>query len=70
MKQLKINGIEKTFSPAQFPATVGHLLSSMNIEPVTVVVEIDGQIIQRVNFNDTPLSQGQSIELIRFVGGG
>ena len=70
MKQLKINGKEKNFTAQQFPATVGLLLISMNLQPVTVVVELDGRIIERTDFDNTALTSGQSIELIRFVGGG
>ena len=42
----------------------------MNIQAATVAAEIDGRIIERKNFADTNLQPGQSIELIRFVGGG
>lgn len=70
MKQLKINGQYKDFTTEQFPATVTSLLESMNLQPVTVVVEIDGQIIERANFDNTALTPGQNVELIRFVGGG
>lgn len=70
MKQLKINGKQKDFPAEKFPPTVSALLKSMTLEPVTVVVEIDGQIIERENFENTKLTPDQSIELIRFVGGG
>ena len=69
MKTLKINGTERQF-PAGIPHTLTELLKKLNINQATVVAEIDGQIIERQNFTHTQLSDGQSIELVRFVGGG
>ncbi len=67
--ELKINGQEKSFDQG-LPATLGKLLDKMKIEAATVVAEIDGQIIERTSYAQTELKEGQSIELIRFVGGG
>lgn len=67
--QLKINGQEKAFDDG-VPATLAALLQSLKIDAATVVAEIDGQIIERKDFAQTGLAEGQSIELIRFVGGG
>ncbi len=69
MEKLKINGSEKQF-PLGLPGTLAELLEQLSINQATVVAEIDGNIIERGNFAQTPLSNGQSIELIRFVGGG
>lgn len=66
---LKINGQEKTFD-AGLPETLAKLLDEMKIDAATVVAEIDGQIIERAVFAQTELKEDQSIELIRFVGGG
>ncbi len=67
---LIINGKQKRFSDHKLPGTLGELLETMNIQAATVAAEIDGRIIERKNFADTNLQPGQSIELIRFVGGG
>ena len=69
MQVLKINGAERQFL-AGMPQTLTELLGQLNINEATVVAEIDGQIINRQNFAQTQLSNGQSIELVRFVGGG
>jgi sulfur carrier protein len=69
MEQLKINGSEKQF-PSGVPRTLAELLEQLNINQATVVAEIDGNIIERNNFAETPLSNGQNIELIRLMGGG
>jgi sulfur carrier protein len=70
MEVLTINGVQKQFSKGELPRTVAKLLERLNINEATVVAEIDGRIIQKQNFADTSLSEGQCIELVRFVGGG
>jgi thiamine biosynthesis protein ThiS len=70
MGVLKINGKETPFADDKMPATLTALLSVLGVDSATVVAELDGQIIERANFTATPLKDGQSIELVRFVGGG
>ncbi len=69
MNVLKINGKDRTFAN-KFPATVMDLLTEMKISEATVVAEIDGNIIRRKDFAETKIRPGQSIELVRLVGGG
>lgn len=66
---LKINGSEKQF-PEGIPQTLTDLLEQLGINQATVVAELDGKIVERQNFAQTQLSDGQSVELVRFVGGG
>ena len=70
MATFKINGEEKEFSDENMPETLGDLLNELGICQPTVVAEIDGEVIEREKFGDTKLKPGQSIELVRFVGGG
>lgn len=69
MEVLKINGIEKQF-PDGLPKTLMDLLRHLDINQATVVAEINGKIVEKQNFSQTPLRSGQSVELVRFVGGG
>jgi len=70
MGVLKINGKEKTFLDNKMPVTLMDLLTILGVDSATVVAELDGQIVERANFTTTPLRDGQSIELVRFVPGG
>jgi len=70
MEMLEINGVEKQFPAGQLPSTVAELLEQLDIKAATVVAEVDGQIIECKKFVETKLRNGQSIELVRFVGGG
>ncbi len=69
MEVLKINGQEKEF-PDGIPATLGELLAHLDISEATVLVQVDGQVVKREGFGKTKLSSSQSLELLRFVGGG
>jgi len=70
MANLRINGTEHTFPDGAAPATLAELLNTLEIDQATVVAEIDGRIVERARFAETPIHEGQSVELVRFVGGG
>lgn len=67
---LRINGIDKQFAQDKLPQTLADLLAELKIDQATVVAEIDGRIVERKDFTSAALQPGQSIELVRFVGGG
>ena len=69
MQILKINGKTRQF-PQGLPRTLSELLGQLGIEAATVVAELDGRIVARESFAETALSEGQKIELVRFVPGG
>jgi len=68
MEVLKINGVSKQFPAGQLPSTVAELLEQLDIKAATVAAEVDGRIVERKKFTEAKLRNGQSIELVRFVG--
>ncbi len=52
------------------PATLLELLVHLDLDPRTVVVERNREIVRRVRLGETMLAEGDSIELVHFVGGG
>lgn len=50
--------------------SVEKFVKEMGIEPDTVVVECNGQILKRGEYVSHILQDGAVLELIRFVGGG
>jgi len=52
------------------PATVLTLLEHLGLDPRTVVVELNREIVRRPNLGAASLSEGDSVELVHFVGGG
>ncbi len=69
MDTLIINGVESKF-PDGLPKTIAELLKHLNINEAAIVAELEGNIIARNEFAQTTLASSQTIELIRFVGGG
>jgi thiamine biosynthesis protein ThiS len=65
--QLTVNG-EVRRVPA--PSTAAALLGHLGLDPRAVVVEVNRRIVRRPDLEDTPLRDGDRIELVHFVGGG
>lgn len=68
MARLSINGADREFPT--LPATLAALLEALELNPATLVAEHNGVIVHRDAFADTPLAEGDAIELVTFVGGG
>jgi thiamine biosynthesis protein ThiS len=52
------------------PSTLLDLLGALGLDPRTVVVELNREIVRRPRLADTPLAAGDAVELVHFVGGG
>lgn len=46
------------------------LLSALQLQEKLVLVEVNGQAVQRGDFQSAKLADGDSIEIVRMVGGG
>lgn len=65
---LIVNGKEKSWFEGM---TVFNLLEELEINPDTVVIELNrSQIVPKTDFAATSLQDGDHIEIISFVGGG
>jgi sulfur carrier protein len=65
--KITINGETKEITPN---TTLFTFIKDMDLNPDTVVAECDGRIIKRDEYDTLVLSDGNVLELIRFVGGG
>ncbi len=65
--QIYVNG-EQTQVPERFDIVA--LLELLDLAGVRVAVEINQELVPRSTFADTPLSDGDKIEIIHAVGGG
>jgi thiamine biosynthesis protein ThiS len=52
------------------PGTLLDLLAHLGLDPRTVVVELNRDIVRRPRLGETGLAEGDAIELVHFVGGG
>lgn len=50
--------------------TVRSLLESLDLHPGMVVVELNREILERDSYGDVEVAEGDTIELVHFVGGG
>jgi len=65
--KITCNGEIKSIVPGTTPVT---LIEDLDLNPDTVVVECDGRIVKREEYDTLVLTEGNVIELVRFVGGG
>ncbi len=50
--------------------TVAGLLAALELEARKIAVERNREIIPRSLYDDTPVAEGDRIEIVQFVGGG
>jgi thiamine biosynthesis protein ThiS len=65
--RVQVNGEERTF-PAGISLT--EMLAALRLDPRAVVVEHNRRIVRREGLAQTTVGEGDSIELVHFVGGG
>jgi thiamine biosynthesis protein ThiS len=52
------------------PGSLLQLLEHLGLDPRTVVVELNREIVRRPRLGETGVADGDAIELVHFVGGG
>ena len=65
--QITVNGKAQTLGTG---STVSTLLDTLQVQPERVVVEVNLKILKRDEHGTTTLSDGDTVEIVRFVGGG
>jgi len=63
--QVQVNGEEQTLQAE----TLADVARHFGLAPETLVAELNGKIFPASEFS-APVSDGDTIELVRFVGGG
>ena len=66
---INLNGQARTFPALQQP-TLEQLIAELNLKGDRVAVEHNGQIIPRAEWSQTPVQEGDRLEIVHFVGGG
>jgi thiazole synthase len=51
-------------------ATIADLVRELDLAPEKVAVERNGEIVPRSTLDDAPLAEGDTLEIVHFVGGG
>ena len=65
--RVQLNGKER-----EVPAGLSllGLLENLGLEPRMIVVERNREIIQRARYGEVQVGEGDTLELVHFVGGG
>lgn len=65
--KLKVNG---KFEELNEGITIAELLTDKGVRPEVVAVEINGQLVDREEYSDKDLKQGDEVEYLFYMGGG
>ena len=65
--RISVNGAARQVAA---PATLADLLAHLSLDPRQVVVELNREIVRRARLAEVTLAEGDSVELVHFVGGG
>jgi sulfur carrier protein len=65
--EIQVNGEQRG---SQAGATVGALLRELGIKTERVAVELNLEIVDRKEFDQRELKQGDRVEILSFIGGG
>ncbi|MDA0328630.1 MAG: sulfur carrier protein ThiS [Gemmatimonadetes bacterium] len=65
--KVQLNGKERVIDRGH---TVRSLLAWLELTPGMVVVELNRDILERDRYEEFPVTEGDALELVHFVGGG
>jgi len=65
--RVQVNGRTREVAPG---GTVGDLLAALDLHPGMVVVELNREILARDTYESRTVEDGDTLELVHFVGGG
>ena len=63
---VKVNGMEEDIAGK----TIAEYLAATKYDPARIAVERGGEIIFKSQYDTTVLADGDSLEIVSFVGGG
>jgi thiamine biosynthesis protein ThiS len=68
--KLQINGEERDFPDSSASFALAALVEALGMKPDRVAVELNRDIVPRDRWAQTPLHEGDKLEVVHFVGGG
>ncbi len=64
---INVNGEKRKIAEG---LTIAQLLEELNIRPGRVVIELNRDIVSREAYGSAILKEGDTLEIVHFVGGG
>ncbi|HKH97579.1 MAG TPA: sulfur carrier protein ThiS [Candidatus Sulfotelmatobacter sp.] len=68
--KLQINGEERDLGHSPDPFTLAALVEFLGMKADRLAVELNLNIVPRDRWSETPLHDGDRLEVVHFVGGG
>ena len=68
--KIRVNGKEKNIELKNEKALLSTILELLGYKPNTIVVEVNGLIINSKNWDNEILKEGDRLEIVSIVGGG
>ncbi|MBS1799173.1 MAG: sulfur carrier protein ThiS [Acidobacteria bacterium] len=65
-----LNGQSRTFTTLPESPRLENLIHELGLKSDRVAVEVNGEIVPRSSWAEAPVSEGDRLELVHFVGGG
>ncbi|MFZ5753121.1 MAG: sulfur carrier protein ThiS [Bacillota bacterium] len=65
--QIRVNGSLETIP---FSLSIKEYLLNKGLKPESVVIELNGQVVKREQWEKIVLKENDELEVLRFVGGG
>lgn len=65
--EIKVNGEPREIEPGM---SILKLIETLDLDPRKVAVEHNGEIIEEAELSGKTLKEGDTLEIVRFVGGG
>ena len=65
--QVEINGERRVVAEQ---ITLHELIEHLKLAPERLAIELNHSVVRRADWPNTPLSEGDRIEIVHFVGGG
>lgn len=51
-------------------STLNDLLNELDLPSPRIAIELNGEVVSRAKWTETPVNDGDRIEVVHFVGGG
>lgn len=67
LSQITLNGQAR---PLAALACVSDLVTELKLDPRKVAIELNRSIVPRSAYFDTPIREGDAVEIVSFIGGG
>jgi sulfur carrier protein len=67
---IQLNGQRRAFSELTSPADLVSVITALGLKADRIAVEHNAQIVRRTEWPATRVAEGDSLEIVHFVGGG